>query len=139
MKYLWLSLLVFGCGTSPKSEEISYMQGIMPQIRIVWRKKLFEHVHDKEMKDLSTRSTNLTVKVLVDISKDGEVKKVVYLKASNISVIDQAAKEAFTGAGPFPRPPVSCLKEDVCQVRWDFIVEGGGIKDFQKSPSPNLM
>lgn len=64
-----------------------------------------------------------TTRVLVVLSTQGEITKVLVLGESGSEELDDAAVKAFNKAGPFPNPPRGLVDPDgEVKIPWDFIL-----------------
>ena len=60
----------------------------------------------------------------VTLDSNGNIVRVHLKSTSGIKELDDAARESFNRAGPFPNPPKGMMKNGEATIEWGFVVKG---------------
>ncbi len=102
------------------------MTEVMTKLKPVMKEALRKQVKalaDQGQKPMSLQPPDNGILLYLAISKDGKIKDVRILKKSKYTFLNEIARDSILQASPLTQPPESCLKENICELRWKLILE----------------
>ena len=123
-----------GAQTSLNTREFqfySYFERIKERLRMHWEPQLQRRVNILYARGEELPPADLLTKLDIILTKEGELTKILVLRRSGFSEIDEAAIKAFELAAPFPNPPSGMIENNgSVQLSWSFVVQNRGISDI---------
>ena len=101
----------------------SFYRRVQDSVVYMWNRYVSEYVekHPDVKKNLGKKDYITEVEAVLD--RDGSFIKMVVLRSSGVSGIDEAPGKAFSYASPFHNPPEGMIEEDgYVRMKWRFIV-----------------
>lgn len=102
----------------------SYYHRIRQQISQYWEPRIREYLRFLWEQDKSLGAVpEWNTQIAIVLNKKGELKAIEVVRTSGLDVLDNAAREAFQKASPFPNPPDGIVDADGnIRIRWDFVI-----------------
>jgi len=101
----------------------SFYRRVQDSVVYLWNRYVSDYIekHPDVKKNLSNRDYITEVEAV--LTKDGDFVRMVVLKSSGVSGIDEAPGKAFLDSGPFENPPKGMIESDgFVRMQWRFIV-----------------
>jgi hypothetical protein len=102
------------------------MEKVSLQIGPVLRAEVNRRVNNlasRGLKPMPLKSPENEMLLALSISKDGEIRDIQPLSKSKYAFLNKAAEDSLKKSSPLAPPPQSCLKEEICKIKWKFVVE----------------
>jgi protein TonB len=103
----------------------SYFKRIKSRIQQYWEPSIKKKIEKmvSSGRQLASAEDRIT-KLLIVLNEQGNLVQVKIITESGVQDLDDAAKEAFESAAPFPNPPTGIIEKDgTIKIRWDFVLE----------------
>ncbi len=101
----------------------SFYRRVQDSVVYLWNRYVSDYIdkHPDVKKNLSNRDYVTEVEAV--LTKDGDFVRMVIIKSSGVSGIDEAPGRAFLSSGPFENPPKGMVEADgFVRMQWRFIV-----------------
>lgn len=104
----------------------SYFSQVRNVVEPIWGKKTNQEITKLLASGLTVQqlgSPENTVKIEFGINRSGRIENVQLLQESRYKFFNKVALNTIEEAGFIPPPPTECFKDDLCKIRWDFILK----------------
>jgi TonB family protein len=124
-----LAFSLAACGTPEKkelSEMENYLRGASAKFNPILQDEISTRIKNLRERGLAVVPLNPPdneVLISLSMTKEGEIKDVQVLKKSRYALLNKSAEAGIAKASPLSPPPSSCLKDEICTIRWKFILQ----------------